>query len=378
MTNTMRHLLHTIALAIIALHLGGCTAMMNTSFGSNDLYRNDNRAEIQAAEQARMQRRTEPVKLDRSAYYNSDSEASSSYSSIVADDYQSAYARRLQGFNSPTYKLPSSYYSYETMDAMRYATVYDPAYYNIMVSGDQVWVEPKYITSMFGAWGATNVTYGIYSSPWMYGWNIYVDPFFHTWWGYPHYSWYDWNWNICYNPFFWGPGFYPGLYPYYPGYPGYYPHPIYPPRPPHPGHGPSIHPGGSGNRPNMNGDRRHSASRYTSPTSNKNYGGGTHNMNGGSGSGRGAVSTGINNSKSRTTVTNRGYNSNNANHGNATVRPSQQQSHERSNSNFRQSTTRGNNYNTGSSFRGGSSSGVRGGGGGFSGGRTGGGTSSRR
>ena len=79
------------------------------------------------------------------------------YDAVLADNYQSAYARRLYGFSSSTYKMPSSYYTYRYTDAYQYATAYDPAYYNIMVSGDQVWVEPKYITSMFGSWGAAVV-----------------------------------------------------------------------------------------------------------------------------------------------------------------------------------------------------------------------------
>jgi hypothetical protein len=65
---------------------------------------------------------------------------------------------------------------------MVYASAYDPAYYNIMISGNQVWVEPRYVTSMFGAWGATNVTFGLYASPWNYGWRYRVDPFYYAWW----------------------------------------------------------------------------------------------------------------------------------------------------------------------------------------------------
>lgn len=180
----------------------------SSSYGSNDLYRSDNRqlvanelrakAEAEKAEAEARQAMWEARLAEANAesaeqQYYAATDGTASFSSIVADDYESAYARRLYGFNSPTYKLPSSYYNLATSDAMFYATAYDPAYYNIMVSGDQVWVEPKYITSMFGAWGATNVTFGIYSSPWNYGWSVYVDPFYHTWWGYPHYSWYDWN-----------------------------------------------------------------------------------------------------------------------------------------------------------------------------------------
>lgn len=54
-----------------------------------------------------------------------------------------------------------------------YATAYDPAFYNIIISGDQVWVEPKYITSMFGTWGGS-----VYVDPWYYGW---TRPYWGAW-----------------------------------------------------------------------------------------------------------------------------------------------------------------------------------------------------
>ena len=378
----MERLLRILSLALVVM-LGGCTAMMeSSSYGSSDLYITNNR--IMVAEELKAKAEAERAEAEarkamwearraEAEYYAATGE---NYNTILADDYESAYARRLYGFNSPTYRLPSSYYALATSDAMRYASAYDPAYYNIMVSGDQVWVEPKYVTSMFGSWGATNISYGIYPTPWAYGWYGYADPFYYTWWGYPHYSWYDWNWTICYNPIYWGPGYYPGFYPYYPGYyphyPGYYPY--YPARPPHPHH-PGINPGhrpGGGTNHNINGDRRNSASRYTSPTSNRNYGGGT-NMNGGR-SGRGATATGVYNSQGSSS--NRGYYNGNSNSrsNTTTVRASEGQNTQRNNnnSNFRQSNQ--SNYNTGShTLR--SGGGYSGGGGST---RTGGGTSSRR
>ena len=135
--------------------------------------------------------------------------------SFVANSYESAYARRLRGFQSANYRMPSSYYSLRYDGRVTYATAYDPAFYNIMVSGDEVWVEPKYITSMFGTWGATRAS--ITLSPWYYGWGAWAsvyDPWYYSCWGFPHYSWWDWNWNICYgshwgSSLWWGWG---GLY----------------------------------------------------------------------------------------------------------------------------------------------------------------------
>ena len=121
------------------------------------------------------------------------------YDSYLANDYESAYARRLLGFKSATYRMPSSYFNLRYGGDYMYVTAYDPAIYNVMVAGDQVWVEPKYISSMFGTWGATNATMLVHS-PWYYGWNSVVyNPWYYSSWGYPRYSWYDWNWNICYG-----------------------------------------------------------------------------------------------------------------------------------------------------------------------------------
>ena len=290
----MDRLLRFIALAFVVM-LGGCTAMMESStYGSSDLYITNNRvrvaeeltarAEVQKAE-AEARKAMWEARLAEAEYYAATGE---SYTSIVANDYESAYARRLYGFNSPTYRLPSSYYNLSMNDAMRYASAYDPAFYNIMVSGDQVWVEPKYVTSMFGTWGATNVTFGIYSSPWVYGWGVYSSPFYYTMWGYPHYSWYDWNWNMCYNPYHWGYGYYGGYYPHY------HHHHHYPAHPPQ--YRPNHKPGG-GNK-YLTNERRNSSSRYTSPTSNKNYG---KNLNGGRVGtairNSGTTASGINNSR---------------------------------------------------------------------------------
>lgn len=116
-------------------------------------------------------------------YY--DESSSNPYNDILADTYESAYARRLRGFESPTYRMPSSYYNFRYGSSFTYATAYDPAFYNIIISGDEVWVEPKYITSMFGTWGGT--PYG----GWYFGWNY--SP---SWWGYPSYAWGGWNWGF--------------------------------------------------------------------------------------------------------------------------------------------------------------------------------------
>lgn len=367
----MKRLLLILSLGLVSI-LGGCTAMMeSSSYGTSDLYITDNRIKVAEEVKARAEaERAEAearkamweARLAEAEYYAATGE---NYNSILANDYESAYARRLYGFSSPTYRLPSSYYNLATSDAMRYASAYDPAFYNIMLSGDQVWVEPKYVTSMFGSWGATNVTFGIYASPWAFGWGVHSYPFYYTMWGYPHYSWYDWNWNMCYNPYHWG--CYPGYY-----HPHYgHPHHGYNPHPPHyrPSHKPSGSHNGAGDRYARN-DRRRSASRYTSPTSNQNYG---RNLNGSRVGtalrNNGSTSSGINHS----TVV-RG-NSNNSSKGNNTRYSTSSSSRSNSSSsNFRSSSSSSSSSRSNSS----SSSSYRSSGTSSSSSRSSGGTTSSR
>lgn len=367
----MKRLLLILSLGLVSI-LGGCTAMMeSSSYGTSDLYITDNRikvaeevkarAEAERAE-AEARRAMWEARLAEAEYYAATGE---NYNSILANDYESAYARRLYGFSSPTYRLPSSYYNLATSDAMRYASAYDPAFYNIMLSGDQVWVEPKYVTSMFGSWGATNVTFGIYASPWAFGWGVHSYPFYYTMWGYPHYSWYDWNWNMCYNPYHWG--CYPGYY-----HPHYgHPHHGYNPHPPHyrPSHKPGGSHSGAGDRYARN-DRRRSASRYTSPTSNQNYG---RNLNGSRVGtalrNNGSTSSGINHS----TVV-RGNSNNSSKSNNTRYSTSSSSRSNSSSSNFRSSSSSSSSSRSNSS----SSSSYRSSGSSSSSSRSSGGTTSSR
>lgn len=236
----MKNIKRILFAAIVAIVATGCTSAFYTAGSSayDDLYATHNRTEIanrqKAEAEARMAeaeaRKAEAEALQaeyeaKIAAYNAKAaaegkqtiqtststdgvivlEESNSAQNFVADSYESAYARRLKGFRSPSYRMPSSYFNLRYSGDVIFATAYDPSFYNIMVSGDQVWVEPRYITSMFGTWGATNATAMIYS-PWYYGWSPRwgagwgaYDPWYYSSWGFPRYSWYDWNWNICYG-----------------------------------------------------------------------------------------------------------------------------------------------------------------------------------
>ncbi len=192
----------------------GCSSSLYGSSGApvDNLYAAHDRAEIARRRQARAEAERAEAEARRAEWEARIAEAAAAgaeeryyaganpYEGVVADTYESAYARRLQGFESPTYRLPSSYYNFRYGNAFTYVSAYDPAFYNIVISGDQVWVEPKYITSMFGTWGGTV----LYADPWYYGWNPAWGPSFAMG------SW-GWSvgWNSWYNPYNpWSPWYY--------------------------------------------------------------------------------------------------------------------------------------------------------------------------
>ena len=243
----MKKLRRILLATLVAIVAASCSSAYYTAGGSayDDLYATHNRTEIANRQKAEAEARRAEAEARKAeaealqaeyeakiAAFNAQAAAEgkqtiktqtastldevivledNSAQNFVADSYESAYARRLKGFRSPSYRMPSSYFNLRYTGDVMLATAYDPSFYNIMVSGDQVWVEPRYITSMFGTWGATNATALIYS-PWYYGWNTRwgigwgaFDPWYYSSWGFPRYSWYDWNWNICYGSS-WGLG----------------------------------------------------------------------------------------------------------------------------------------------------------------------------
>ena len=372
--------------AASAVLLTGCSAAWQSAASSGDgMYGVHDKVQIANRQRAEAELRKAEAEARRAELEARMAEAevaalengyyTDSYSSVVADTYESAYARRLKGFSSPSYRMPSSYYNLRYNGAFNYVTAYDPAFYNIMVSGDQVWVEPKYISSMFGTWGATNVTIGIgIATPysWYYGWSR---PYYSSWWGFPHYSWYDWNWGMCYSPGYWwgynsfwrptwGHGWQYGWNHGW-GHVGGYRPSMPAPRP-------------QPNRTNIVNSPRPST-RYQSPSSGKNYGTGGSGTNRGTinGSGtfnRGSQSSGTTrpgNNNNGTTTRNRNNGSNAGSSGSSTNRGG-------SSSFFNGNSNSGssNNRSSGSGSFGGSSSGGGSRGGSSSGGGSGNGRSS--
>lgn len=165
------------------------------------------------------------------------------------DDVKSAYQRRMDAVKSSS--TNSSAY-WDTMDKYYeyLERKYDNNLYNIIVMNDKIWVEPKYISSIFDGSDPTDglvayknrmaktyinnqkasTNYGYakgFSSGYSSGYNngssitININPW--SWglgWGYPYSSSY-WGCNSWYNPYYAGWG-YPYYRPYYRPWGGWY------------------------------------------------------------------------------------------------------------------------------------------------------------
>lgn len=214
-----------IAAAGLLVVLSGCSSTQYAGSGRvyDDLYGYHNREAIARAEAAEREQARLAAEAAAKAAAERDvylKNTGNPYEDILADTYDDAYARRLRGFESPSYRMPSSYYNYRYSDASFYASAYDPAFYNVIVMGDEVWVEPKYISSMFGTWGSPRVNFNFgwgyspyWNSSWYWGWN---NPYWDYYWGwnYPYSGWgwnWGWNWgryphNNWWNGGHWGAG----------------------------------------------------------------------------------------------------------------------------------------------------------------------------
>lgn len=285
----MKKLKILIGTVLLSAGLAGCTSAYYSSAGyaSDDLYAVHDKTQIARKKQAEAEAQRAAAEARRAEweakiaeaqaaaaennYYEYQAADANPYQSVLADDYESAYARRLRGFESPSYKMPSSYIDARYSAAFNYASAYDPAFYNIIISGDQVWVEPKYITSMFGSWGTV-----VYGDPWYYGWNRPWGPSFSIGsWGWS-FGWNSWN-NPWYSP--WGPWYSSWYDPWYrPGWgwgPGWH-------GGGHHHHGPGWGPGWGGghgsyrpstivNRPRPYSGSGNSVNTYRRPGSNSGF-----------------------------------------------------------------------------------------------------------
>ncbi|MEA2105500.1 MAG: hypothetical protein U9P82_02105 [Bacteroidota bacterium] len=140
---------------------------------------------------------------DTTIYENKESE--NAYDRLIVDDYGEAYDRRLEAKKNPHYGLNTYNYNLYFNDDYRLASMFwnDP-FYNVVIVGDQVWVEPYYISSSFRYWGRSYYNSYWYGSPWYSSW-YYSRPY------YSYYSPYYYSNPYYYNPYYYNPYY---LYPY--------------------------------------------------------------------------------------------------------------------------------------------------------------------
>ena len=262
----MRNILALCAALVgVALGVSSCGSALTLALGGNtdattyvdDLYAVHDRAALREAERAEAERLAKQKEeyekrlaalsatskagedidqlLDLSAEgiaaaggvvtSDKDGNVTINYNTIYVDDYASAYARRLQGFTSLSYRMPSSYWNFRYSDAYFLSLAYDPAFYTVMVVGDSVWVEPRYITNMFGSW----------NNPYYYGYRYGYNPYYY---GYSYGYWDYWAWNSPYwacDPFFYNPYYHPYYHNWYAPHHHHHNHPYPSHRPAGPG-----------------------------------------------------------------------------------------------------------------------------------------------
>ena len=150
------------------------------------------------------------------------------YQDILVDDYDRAYQLRMDAMSDLSYGM-SDFYGIYHSNAFQYASAYDPSFYNVIVMGDRVWVEPKWMTSHFGVgyrYGSFyNYPYNPFSSFSPYSGSLAFTGIygFNTFGGYSGFNSYRYGLfsNYGYSPYF-GMSSYYGYSPFMSGYNSYY------------------------------------------------------------------------------------------------------------------------------------------------------------
>ena len=121
------------------------------------------------------------------------------YEEILVDDPVEAQKRRNKAMRDPSYGI-TNYYDFRFSDAYQLASSFDPMFYNTVIMGNSVWVEPAWMSSRYG------YNYGFYNAPYnsfRFGFNTY--PYssmysfhpYHYGYGYSYGSGYNYN-NFAY------------------------------------------------------------------------------------------------------------------------------------------------------------------------------------
>lgn len=144
-----------LLIGVAALFAASCSTSLQQRRVADELYQNPDdqvqqdhyTAYYDEAENVLEEDSNESV--DSVIYEEKSSSYRNPYRDILVDDFDVARQRRNDAMKDLSYGM-SDWYSFYFSDAYHYASAYDPSFYNVIVMGDQVWVEPKYMTSHFG------------------------------------------------------------------------------------------------------------------------------------------------------------------------------------------------------------------------------------
>jgi hypothetical protein len=194
--------------AIFSLFLLSCTSLQRTSVtddlyytpgdevSSKDLYASENnetgknKSYVQNKE---LDKKISDLLADESkevvdTTIYEDDKTGNPYQDIIVDNYDEAYQKRLEARQSGYYGITNSYFVMNSSDYW-YASAYlnDP-FYNVIIVGDQVWVEPVWVSTSFGynRYGSWyHGYYGSYYSYYPYA-NYYNPGYYYS----PYYNYY--------------------------------------------------------------------------------------------------------------------------------------------------------------------------------------------
>jgi hypothetical protein len=208
-----------LVLSLVVLFAASCSSTLNQRQVSDDLYGTTDQEKV--AQESENEEFNEEMtakandfiqdesseKEDTTIYENN--ESSNPYERILVDNYDEAYNKRIEGMMDPYYRMPNNFSVYYS-DAYWHASAFDPAFYNVMVMGDQVWVEPNWVSSMFGY--THNFNYAYRYSPYYRHYN-HFNPYSFSYglgyYGNPYYSYGNYSYNMGFS---YGLGVANGLY----------------------------------------------------------------------------------------------------------------------------------------------------------------------
>ena len=199
-----------LLLSVSAIFLVSCSSSLQQRQFADDLYyspdKQQNREIIEEFEKDYEKAIAENEQKEQQGATQNDTvmdfkKSTNPYEDVLADNMEEAYKRRVQARRDFSYGM-GDYYSVINSDDYWYASTYDPAFYNMIISGNSVWVEPKWISTGYGY----GYNYGNFYNRPMYSWGF----------GFSHYPYSMSSYHsYSYHPYTYRYGYEYGSYGYY-------------------------------------------------------------------------------------------------------------------------------------------------------------------